>query len=74
MKYEEYFKCVIEKYPHMHFDRIMNSGWNRVDIIKKVAELMFIDGEVHTTIAIETRKQLVSLRDNGMHCFDKVDK
>jgi hypothetical protein len=49
-----------------------STPWNRIGLIKAVAEIMFIDGEVHTILANETRRQIKSLRDNGSLCFDEV--
>ncbi len=68
--YGEYLKAVIESYPDMRADK-----WNKVDLVREVAEMLFIDGEIHTNLAVETRRQLKSLRDNGVHCFDaRLDK
>lgn len=72
MQYGDYLKAVIESYPDERFDVVMEVGvWSRVDLVKAVGEIMFIDGEVHTILATETRRQLKRLRDEGVHCFDK---
>ena len=70
MRFDDYFAAVVENYPDKHFDKIMDLGWNKVDLVKKVAELMFIDKETETILAEETRKQLISLATDGVHCFD----
>ena len=71
MKYEDYFNLVLERYPDKNFDKIrLIGGWNKVDFVKKIAELLFIDCEIDTPLAVETRKQLVSLSTDGVHCFE----
>jgi hypothetical protein len=71
MRYADYLKAVIESYPDRRFDVIMTATtWNKVDLVKAVADIMFIDGDVNSILAIETRKQLKSLNDKGIHCFD----
>lgn len=72
MTRDEYFKAVIESYPNHHFDILIKHGLNKVDILKKVAELMFIDNETDSLLAEETRKQLINLRTDGV-CFTKED-
>lgn len=69
MKFDEYLKMLMDHYPEKHFDIIISLGWTKVELVKKVAELLFIEGIIDSDLAIETRKQLVSLSKNGIHCF-----
>ena len=70
MRFDKYFKLSCERFPEMNFDKIINNGWNRVDLIHKVAECLFVADETKTELAHETRDQLVNLSVNGVHCFE----
>lgn len=63
--FETYFRLSCERFPENHYDKLIGHGWNRVDLIKKNAECLFIAGEMDSELANATRDQLVHLRSEG---------
>lgn len=63
MKYNEYFKMAIKRFPSMNIEKIPQ--FNRIDCLKMVTEILFIVNECDSELANETRKRLIELRENG---------
>lgn len=72
MTFEKYLKLSKDRFPENNYDVLLNlnMGWNRVDLIKKNAECLFIASEIDTEFSIETRRQLINLKQTGFVCFD----
>ena len=71
MRYEAYLGAVIERYPGRNIEKMVDTGYcTSIDLIRKAAELLFIDKETDSVLAEETRKQLLSLKTAGITCFD----
>lgn len=73
MRYDEYRRLAIEKYPYT--EQMTEVGhWNKVDLIKGLAELLFLEKETDSILANETRRQLNSLLTEGVTCFDIAEQ
>lgn len=69
MNYKKYYDIACERFPDANYDMIPN--WNKVDMVNHIAKLLFIDSDVNSEFAIETRKQLLNLKQYGECCFDE---
>jgi hypothetical protein len=75
MKYDKYLELVVQSIPHLkNIEKI--PFLTKPEAVKMVALELYLtpldENRVYTTalIDIETRKQLHSLREHGVHCFD----
>ncbi len=70
MKYLTYFNLACKRFPNMNFDKIPPQVFGRIELIRKVAECLFIEEERHSELADETRLQLKNLIRCGIINFE----
>lgn len=68
----EYENALKERLPDWPLgNEVYRKQLNMVDIVRKAAEYLFMDGDVNSDVARETRKQLANLQQDGIITFDK---
>jgi hypothetical protein len=69
MKYNVYVKLACERFSSYNLEKIPKQVFNRVDLVHKLAEYLFLESEVESELANETRHQLISLKEKGVLNF-----
>lgn len=70
MVWEKYLKKCFDTYPEYNLDIMYKaSGMGRPEFVRKIAEILFMEIEYKSSVAFETRKQLMNLHTKGMLMF-----
>ena len=66
MTREDYTQEVIKRYPTL--DILINdvTSFNHVDLVYTASRFLFMDQDIESDLAVETRRLLFRLRDVGM--------
>lgn len=70
MTYKEYKDLADRKYPHLNLNSMPAGTLTPPECVKRVAQELFITSVLFDDLAKETRKQLISLREDGVHLFE----